>query len=98
MAKTDLNTNGAHALLVNASTSGEWVFWSGGRGTFMVEGTFGGGTVTLQVEGPNGTAIDVGDDVTFTAAGVGNFDLAPCRIKAAVSGGSPSGLYATAWR
>lgn len=100
MAKTDINVNGAHALLVNASTDGAWEQWTGGRGTFMVVGTFGGATVTLQTKGPDpaGTPIAVGEHTTFTENGVGNFDLASCEIRAAISGGSPSGLYATAWR
>ena len=84
-------------LLSNASATGDAAKWPGGRGTFMVDGTFGGGTVTLSVLGPDGSSfVSVGEDAALTAEGVVNFDLPPCSIKAVVSGGTPSALYATA--
>jgi len=84
-------------LLSNASATGSWVQWDGGVGVFSAAGTFGGGTITLQFLGPDGTtAIAAGTDTTLTAAGGGMFTLPPCRIRAAVSGGPPSGMYAQA--
>lgn len=83
-------------LLSNASATGSAGRWPGGRGTFTVEGTFGGATVKLQCLGPNGTWIDLGTDATFTAAGVCGFELAMGQLRANVSGGSPSALYAKA--
>lgn len=84
-------------LLINASATGSAIFWPGGTGTFSVAGTFGGATVTLQFLGPDGsTWIAAGSDTTLTAAGGGNFTLASGNIRVSVSGGSPSGLYATA--
>jgi hypothetical protein len=51
--------------------------------------------VKLQFLGPDGvTWIDVGTDTTLTAQGGAGFVLAPCPIRAAVSGGPPSGIYA----
>lgn len=86
-------------LLSNASATGATVQWPGGRGTFSAAGTFGGATVTLQFLGPDGvTSITAGVDTTLTAAGGGNFDLPPAQLQAAVSGGTPSGLYARAAR
>lgn len=84
-------------LLSNESATGSSQIWNGGRGTFSVAGTLGGATVKLQTLGPDGTTwIDAGVYTTLTAAGVGNFDLPQGPIRAAVSGGAPSGLFATA--
>lgn len=84
-------------LLTNASVTGSAVDWTGGSGVFVAAGTFGGATVTLQYLGPDAaTWIAMGTDTTLTAAGGGAFMFPPGRIRAAVSGGSPSGLYAQA--
>lgn len=86
-------------LLSNGSATGSGQRWDGGRGSFLVNGTFDGETVTLQVLGPDGTTyVDVGTDAALTANGVANFDLPQGMIRAAVStgGGSPTGLYAIA--
>lgn len=90
--------NGAFDLLSNASATGSAVRWPGGEGTFTVVGTFGGTTVALQYLGPDGTTwigVDA-TDASFTAAGMCGFVLAPGQIRAAVTGGSPSALYAKA--
>ena len=84
-------------LLSNASATGDWFAWDGGRGTFMVEGTVGGSSIALQVRGPNGGAIAVGAEVTFDSLpGIGNFDLPPGEIRCAATGGAPGALYASA--
>lgn len=93
------SAKGKSELLTNATETGPWTPWPGGRGSFSVAGTsFDGATVSLQVKGPDGTtAIDVGDATSVTDAAVANFTLPPGEIRAAVSGGtSPSGLYASA--
>lgn len=94
---------GAFTLLANASATGSAVTWPGGRGTFSVPiGTFGGATVALQwsPDGTNYLAADQGGTAytTLTAAGAGGFELPPGLIRAAVTGGTPSGLYAYAQR
>jgi hypothetical protein len=69
--------DGQAALLINngSATSAAYT-WKGGEGTFMTKATWGGGTVKLQVLGPDGTTyIDVGSDTTLTADGGGNFSL-----------------------
>jgi len=85
-------------LLSNASATGSSKRWHGGRGVFSVSGTFGGTTVKLQWSHDDSTYLDVdrsGDTfVTFTAGGAGIFELPPCFVKAVVTGGSPSALYA----
>ncbi len=83
-------------LLSNAAATGTAQVWQGGAGVFRVAGTFSGATVKLQYLGPDGvTWIDAGSDTTLTAAGGGVFNLDKCSVRAAVTGGPPSGMYAT---
>lgn len=94
--------DGRIKLIDNAAVSGSAVDWPGGRGVFSVPvGTFSGATVKLQWSPDDGTTyqdVDRSGDtyVTLTAAGAGLFDLPVCKIKAVVSGGPPSSLYAYA--
>ena len=81
-------------LASNASATGDWVAWPGGRGEFRVEATWGGGTVKLQCKGPNGTAQDVGTDTTLSANGGGIFELGAGEIRANVA--TATGVYAMA--
>ncbi len=83
-------------LASNASATGAWFMWPGGRGEFRVEGTFGGGTVKLQCKGPNGTAQDVGTDTTLTASGGGIFELGAGEIRCNIA--TATGVYAMALR
>lgn len=84
-------------LLANATATGNAVTWPGGRGTFIAAGTFNGATVKLQLLGPDSsTWIDAGTYTTLTAAGAGVFDLPQGQVRAAVTGGPPSGMYAIA--
>lgn len=85
-------------LLDNAGATGTAKQWPGGAGVFTVTGTFGGATVKLQQLGPDGTTwLDIsGGDATLTAPGQGGFVLPEGRIRASVSGGTPSGLDAVA--
>ena len=80
-------------LASNASATGDWVAWPGGRGEFRVEGTFPG-TVKLECKGPNGTAQDVGTDTTLSANGGGIFELGAGEIRANVA--TATGVYAMA--
>jgi hypothetical protein len=99
-------TSASVVLLSNASATGTAVQWPGGRGQFACIGTFGGTSVQLQYMGPNGSYISVQamdssgvlTAVPVTAAGGFVFELPPCYIKAVVTGGSPSAMYATAAR
>lgn len=89
-----------YELLANASATGNPVRWPGGEGVFKVEGTLNGATVALKYLGPDvSTWRSVGTDTTITDLAVssgGVFVLDECMIKAEVTGGTPSGLYATA--
>lgn len=86
----------AITLASNASATGSWFQWPGGRGEFRVEATFGGGTVKLQCKGPNGTAQDVGADTTLTAAGGGIFELGAGEIRCNIA--TATAVYAMALR
>lgn len=94
--------SGSYPLLENVAATGAAVDWPGGRGVFSVPaGTFSGATVKLQWSPDAGTTfmnVDGGSDVyvTLTAAGAGLFELPPCQIKAVITGGPPSGVYAYA--
>ena len=81
--------------LIRNDINAGWQNWNGGRASFAVAGNFGGAAVTLQYLAPDGaTALDVGAEVTLGAPGLANFELGAGQIRAVVSGGSPSGLYA----
>jgi hypothetical protein len=82
-------------LASNASATGDWFMWPGGRGEFRVEGSFPG-TVKLQCKGPNGTAQDVGTNTTLTAAGGGIFELGAGEIRANIA--TATAVYAMALR
>ena len=81
-------------LASNASATGDWVAWPGGRGEFRVEATWGGGTVKLECKGPNGTAQDVGTDTTLSASGGGIFELGAGEIRANIA--TATAVYAMA--
>jgi hypothetical protein len=99
------HNEGSFQLLDDAAATGAGINWPGGAGIFSVPtGVFTGG-VTVQLEwSPNGGTTwldaDQGGDTftTLTAAGAGRFELPPCLIRAAVSGGTPSAIDALAQR
>lgn len=67
-----------------------------GRYCFAVDGTFGGATVTLSLLSPDGSSyISCGTDAALTAEGAVEVELPATTVKAVVSGGSPSALYAS---
>lgn len=93
-------------LLSNANATGSAAPWPGGRGHFSCNGTFGGTSVQLEYMGPSGAYIAAQalaadgtlTAVAMTADGGYVFELPACDIKAVVTGGTPSALYATAAR
>lgn len=87
-------------LLSNASATGTALEWPGGEGRVELRGTIGGATITLQVQDADGSTYHtVGTDTTFTAAGTAGFILeAGAMIRCLVAAGTPSALYATAYR
>ena len=86
----------AYTLLSNASATGDWFQWPGGKGDFRAEATFGGGTVPPECKGPNGTGIAVGSTTTLTANGRGTFEIGAGEIRAAVA--TATAVYAQVLR
>lgn len=89
-----MNTAGVE-LLSNGSATGAAVQWPGGRGLFVVEATFGGGSVALEYRGPAGGWLAT-PAVSLTAAGGVLFELPPGEVRAAVV--TATGVYARADR
>jgi uncharacterized protein (DUF2345 family) len=102
-----MSSSAGTTLLSNASATGSYVRWEGGQGVATFAGTFGGTSATLEYLGPDGaTAIPVAamsdagvqTTVALTAAGAIGFILPPGRIRATLTGGTPSAMYAQADR
>ena len=51
------------------------VRWTGGKGTYIASGTFGGGTLSLVMGPEGGTLVDAGSDGHLTANGAMNFEI-----------------------
>lgn len=80
------------ALLSNASSTGNSTAWNGGKGFLTAAGTFGGTSLQLQyLASDNTTWVPVGSAIT--AAGSAVVEMPPGRVRMAVTGGTPSGLY-----
>jgi hypothetical protein len=68
-------------LLSNASATGSAGTWPGGKGAFLAEATWGGGTIKLQMQTPQGTWVDVAD-TSLTANGHKVFEIPAGQIRA----------------
>ena len=85
-----------YKLLSNASATGSPVAVQGGYYSFAAVGTWGGSTLSLQLLGPDGTTyIDLGGSADLTANGAAYVSLPSGTVKAVLTGGAPSGIYAT---
>ena len=89
-----------YALLVGGNATGLAVPIRGGEYQFMVDGTIGGSTASLQIQSPSGVWMDVqvftGSVVKFTTL-PGNqsaIDLPAGNVRVALTGGTPSGINA----
>ena len=72
--------------------------WPGGFGSFVVGGTFNGTTTKLQMTPDGGTTwIDVGIDVQKAVAGIGNFSLPVCKLRADLADTTSPGPSINAW-
>lgn len=82
-------------LLTSAGATGSAVSWSGGKAHFVLVAGSGGGTTALQLLGPDGVTW-VGVTGASSAASVSvPLDLPAGQYRAFVSGGTPSGIYAS---
>lgn len=89
-----------YPLAVNLSATGNPVAIPGGEYIFLAEGTPVGATISLQVQSPNGTWVDVnvysGSKVSATVLPYAQtaIDLPAGNVRMAANGGTPTGLYA----
>lgn len=89
-----------YTLLSGATATGGAVAIKGGEYHFMVDGTAGGTTASLQIQTPSGAWTDVqvftGSVVKFTTlpANQSGIDLPACNVRCALTGGTPSGINA----
>lgn len=93
-------------LLTNEAATGAAQQWPGGRGLCTASGTFGGTSMTLEYRGAGNLFYPVkamaGDGTRTTIALTTQdgflFELPPCEIRAVLTGGSPSAMFASAAR
>lgn len=85
----------AVTLLSNASATGGVVAAGPGDYCYAVDGTFGGATVSLQMQSPDGSSWLTIADTGLTAEGAVIVTLPRGQFKALVAGGTPSALYST---
>lgn len=83
-------------LTANGATTP--VRWSGGIGSVAAWGTFGGGTVALQMSPDNGTTwmnVDRTSDtyVTYTAPGNGDFQIGLCLLRFNLTGATTPSVW-----
>ena len=89
-----------YTLLSAGSATGSAVAIKGGEYHFMVDGTVGGSTISLQMQAPSGVWSDVqifsGSIVKFTTlpANQSGVDLPAGNVRCACTGGTPSGINA----
>lgn len=87
-----------YALLTNGAATGALVDIKGGQYAFVVDGTFGGATASLEFQatatGAWTTVNAYGVAVSLTANGTRTpIDLPAGRVRCAIAGGTPSAMY-----
>lgn len=85
-------------VVPGALTASSLVAWGGGLTAFTaIAGSWNGATATLQQQGPDGaTLVTVSaTQAVFTANGTGAVYLPAGQYTVTVTGGTPTGLYAT---
>lgn len=91
-----------YVLASSASATGSAVAIRGGDYLFMAEGTVGGSTISLQIQTPNGTWVDVATDgasasivkSTTLPFACSSIRLPAGNVRVAATGGTPSALFA----
>lgn len=89
-----------YPLLVAGSATGPAVAIKGGEYQFMVDGTVGSSTISLQIQSPSGVWMDAqvftGSIVKFTnlPGSQTAIDLPAGNVRCACTGGTPSGINA----
>lgn len=83
------------SLLSNGSATGTAQGMEPGDYCWAVDGTFGGATVSLQMQSPDGSSWLTIEDTDFTAESAVIVTLPANMYRALVASGTPSALYAT---
>lgn len=89
-----------YTLLLGGTATGSAVAIKGGEYHFMVDGTIGLSTASLQIQTPSGAWTDVqvftGSVVKFTTlpGNQSGIDLPAGNVRCALVGGSPTGINA----
>ena len=90
-----------YVLLSNGSATGSAVAIKGGQYMFQADGTVGGSTVSLQIQLPNNTWVNVtslGANVEVKSTALpyacSPIELPAGQARGALTGGPPSALYA----
>lgn len=78
-------------ILTTAAATSSAIAWSGGPGVAAAQGTFGGGSFTLEASFDTGSnwialADETGTPVTLTAEGTMSFRLPACSVRAVLAG------------
>lgn len=90
----------SYTLLSNGSATGAAIPIKGGEYIVYFDGTLTGATISLQTQSPNGTWMDVevftANPVRYTSTprSQTGIDLPAGNVRCALSGGSPTGIYA----
>lgn len=81
------NTNWSNGFKVSGASATQGPFeLLGGKYGVSAVATFGGGTVKLQILGPDGsTYISIGSTTDFSAAGYAAVDLPPCQVQVTIA-------------
>lgn len=79
-------------FLENGSANSAAFTWDGGKGLFMAEATFGGGSVGLEIQTPNGTWVAL--ITALTADGVSTFSAPRGKLRASVATATAAYAYA----
>jgi len=80
-------------ILSNAGAGNGSPFeWRGGRGVMVTEATFTGGSVKLQMQGPQGNWIDVPNAEAFNND-ILKFELPQSQVRAVVSAAGVAAAY-----
>ena len=92
-----MNKHGYTATLASNAGAGNGTAanWVGGRGIFIAEATWGGGSAKLQIQSPNGTWVDV-DGITLSANGTKQFVLPRGLIRTVIATASAAYIYVSA--
>jgi len=84
---------------VTGAGNGSAKRWDGGKGSFIIQGTFGGTTAELQFQTPEGVWIAVSSATSTIGANAhAEFEIPKGQLRAVLTGGTPSVMFADAVR